>query len=81
MSTESERPLGLGLSEVVGRPDGYAALLRSARDVFARSGTVEVGYGALSASMLNVGWAPLLAADLRTSWRRDEKNAAMIFGA
>jgi hypothetical protein len=59
----------------------YAALLLSAREIFSRTGTVEVGYEALGASMLNVGYAPRLAADLGTHWRRDEKNAQMIFGA
>jgi hypothetical protein len=62
-------------------PEGYAALLRSAREVFARGGTVEVGYEALLATMLNVGCASRLAADLGTNYRRDEKNARMIFGA
>jgi hypothetical protein len=62
-------------------PDGYAALLRSARDVFKRGGAVDVGYEALGASMLDVGCAPRLAADLGTSYRRDEQNARMIFGA
>lgn len=62
-------------------PEAYAALLRSARDVFARGGTVEVCYLDLGASMLNVGHAPRLAADLGTRWRRDETNGRMIFGA
>lgn len=69
-------PVNAGLGS-----ERYAALLRSARDVFARGGTVEVGYEALGASMLDVGCAPRLAADLGTHWRRDDKNATMIFGA
>lgn len=77
---QSNPPSLVRLSEGLG-PEGYAALLRSARDVFARGGTVEIGYEALGASMLNVGCAPRLAADLGTQWRRDEKNAAMVFGA
>jgi len=80
MSDEAARPCGSVLSEGLG-PERYAALLRSARDLFARGGTIEVGYEELGASMLNVGCAPRLAVDLGTTWRRDEKNAAMIFGA
>ena len=59
----------------------YAALLVEAQELYARFGRVEVGCEALRASMLNVGWAPRLAADLGTRWRRDENNATMIFMA
>lgn len=68
-------------TEVGGRhsQDAYGALLRSAMDHFQRSGSVFIGYEALNASWLNVGWAPRLANDLRSQWERDDRNARMHF--
>ena len=61
-------------------PDDYAALLRHAREILVKTGTVDVPYEQLGAGFLNVGIAPRLARDLRVRFHRDEVNARMVFG-
>ena len=61
-------------------PDDYAALLRYAREIIVKTGTVDVPYEQLGAGFLNVGIAPRLARDLRVRFHRDEVNARMVFG-
>ena len=61
-------------------PDDYAALLRYAREILVKTGTVDVPYEQLGAGFLNVGIAPRLARDLRVRFHRDEVNARMVFG-
>ena len=61
-------------------PDDYAALLRHAREILVKTGTVDVPYEQLGAGFLNVGIAPRLARDLRARFHRDDVNALMVFG-
>jgi hypothetical protein len=61
-------------------PDDYAALLRHAREILVKTGTVDVPYEQLGAGFLNVGIAPRLARDLRVRFHRDDVNARMVFG-
>ena len=61
-------------------PDDYPALLRHAREILVKTGTVDVPYEQLGAGFLNVGIAARLARDLRVRFHRDDVNARMVFG-
>ena len=67
-------------SEAQPEPDDYAALLRHAREILVKTGTVDVPYEQLGAGFLNVGITPRLARDLRARFHHDDVNARMVFG-